>query len=81
MFIPMSPSQAQLCRVAKFNSAARDLQPSLPTEAVHVHYMHHTFNVKYQRNEAIFACYTDANKHLLTLVGTWFEGALEHFVQ
>lgn len=81
MLIPMNPEQAQQCRIATFNAAARDLQPNLPTEAVHLRYLHHTLNVKYQRNEAIFACYTDANQALPTLVGTWFEGALEQFNQ
>jgi hypothetical protein len=81
MFIPMNTSEVQKCRTAIFNDAARDLQPNLPTEPVYLLYMHHTFNVKYKRTEAVFACYTDAAMSQAALVGTWFEGALEHFNQ
>lgn len=81
MLIPMNAEQAQQCRTAVFNAAARDLQPNLPTEAVHLRYLQHTFNVKFQRHEAVFACYTDASKRYESLVGTWFEGALDQFKQ
>jgi hypothetical protein len=75
----MTAQQAQACVTASFSEVTRSLRRTLPSTPVRIKYLHHDHNKLRDREEAVFACYTNASQP--QFIGVHFESAFSSFDQ
>lgn len=73
-----SEAKARLYKTAQFTTTTRGFWPHLTADPVRVRFMHVERNHLHNCHEPVYACYADMADE--SLIGTYFERALERFV-